>query len=175
MRILTNILLVLLLAALLISYQYNKVRSTIVTNIDTVIDYKTFTKYKKGDDIPFRILDTIYKTNHDTTFIIKDYNQAKEFVDSIKQDSNLFIIRDTISQNRIIGRSFEAKIQEKKIKITNTLQPTSKPILFLGLRSEVNTNIQYSANLYAKVGKKSLFSVGYGTNGYSFGYAFRIL
>ena len=169
-----NSVIFLLIIALFISYHYQKERTKIVTTIDTVINYKTFVNYKKGELIPFRVLDTIYKTSHDTTFIVQDYNAAKEYTDSIHQDSNLFVIRDTISQNKIIGRSFEAKIKEKTITITNTIQPSSKTVLFLGLRSDFNTKVQHSVNIYAKVGKKSLYSVGYGTNGLSLGYAIKL-
>jgi iron only hydrogenase large subunit-like protein len=75
---------------------------TVSTRIDTVLTTKTITKFIKGDKIRYKILDTINTENHDTTYIIKDYNQVKEFTDSIRQDSNLFVINDTISENRLI-------------------------------------------------------------------------
>ena len=63
------------------------------TKIDTVVTTKTLTKYIKGNKIPFKVLDTIftniYKEKHDTAYIVKDYNQVKEYTDSIKQENSL--------------------------------------------------------------------------------------
>jgi hypothetical protein len=157
-------------------------KSTVTkTKIDTVFTVKTFTKHTKGDRIPFKVLDTVitnvYIDKHDTTFIIKDYNQAKEFTDSIRQDSNLFVIKDTISQNRIIGRSFQSKIQEKTITITNNIQDKPKAALYIGIRSDVSidyNNINHNITLSLKTRKKGLFNVGYGMSGYSVGYSLKL-
>ena len=147
------------------------------STIDTVITYKTLTKYTKGDNIPYKILDTIYKTNYDTAYIVKDYSQAKEFIDSIRQDSNLYVIRDTISQNRIIGRSFQAKIQEKKITITNNIEIKPKASLYLGIRSDLTrdlSKVEHNISLSLKTRYKGLFNVGYGMSGYSLGYSIKL-
>jgi hypothetical protein len=147
------------------------------TTVDTVITYKTLTKYTKGDNIPYKILDTIYKTNYDTAYIVKDYSQAKEFIDSIRQDSNLYVIRDTISQNRIIGRSFQAKIQEKKITITNNIEIKPKASLYLGIRSDLTrdlSKVEHNISLSLKTRYKGLFNVGYGMSGYSLGYSIKL-
>ena len=160
----------------------DKKQSNIVTTtIDTIITTKTFNKYIKGDKISYKILDTIftniYKENHDTTYIVKDYNQAKEFTDSIRQDSNLFVIRDTISQNRIIGRSFQAKVQEKTITITNNIQDKPKSALYIGFRSDLSedmSKVEHNISLSFKTRQKGLFSVGYGMSGYSLGYSLKL-
>jgi hypothetical protein len=147
------------------------------TTVDTVVTYKTLTKYTKGDNIPYKILDTIYKTNYDTAYIVKDYSQAKEFIDSIRQDSNLYVIRDTISQNRIIGRSFQAKIQEKKITITNNIEIKPKASLYLGIRSDLTrdlSKVEHNISLSLKTRYKGLFNVGYGMSGYSLGYSIKL-
>jgi hypothetical protein len=154
-----------------------KQRNTFTKTIDTVTVVKRFEKFTKGDKIPYKILDTIYKQNYDTTYIVKDYNQAKEFTDSIRQDSNLFVIRDTISQNRIIGRSFQAKIQEKTITITNNIQPKPKSALYIGFRSDIRqdmSRVEHNISLSFKTRQKGLFSVGYGMSGYSIGYAIKL-
>jgi hypothetical protein len=151
------------------------------TKIDTVVITKTLTKYIKGDKIPFKVLDTIftniYKEKNDTVYIVKDYNQVKEYTDSIRQDSNLFVIKDTISENRIIGRSFQAKIQEKTIKITNNIQAKPKAALYIGIRSDLSTNyskVNYNISLSFKTRQRGLFSVGYGMSGYSLGYSLKL-
>jgi hypothetical protein len=154
-----------------------KNKTITTTTVDTVTVTKEFTKFTKGDKIPFKILDTIYKQNYDTTYIIKDYNQVKEFTDSIRQDSNIFIIRDTISQNRIIGRSFQAKIQEKTITITNNIQPKPKSALYIGIRSDISNDyskVNHNISLSFKTRQRGLFSVGYGMSGYSIGYSLKL-
>jgi len=158
-------------------FMSKKPKSIVTTKIDTVTVTKTFEKYTKGDKIPFKVLDTIYETTYDTAYIVKDYSQAKEFADTIKQDSNIYVIRDTISQNRIIGRSFKAKIQEKTITITNNIEVAPKAALYLGIRSDIARdlgNVNHNVSLNLKTRKKGLFSVGYGMSGYSIGYSIKL-
>jgi hypothetical protein len=98
-------------------------------------------------------------------------------LDSIRQDSNLFVITDTISQNRIIGRSFQAKIQEKTITITNNIESKSKAALYLGIRSDITRDlgkVNHNISLSFKTRQRGLFSVGYGMSGYSVGYAIKL-
>ena len=172
-----NGLIVLLILLSIFLFMAKKQRNTVTTTIDTVTVVKEFTKFTKGDKIPFKILDTIYKQNYDTTYIVKDYNQVKEFTDSIRQDSNLFVIKDTISQNRIIGRSFQAKIQEKTITITNNIQAKPKSALYIGFRSDISqdySKVEHNISLSFKTRQKGLFSVGYGMSGYSLGYSLKL-
>ena len=176
---LTRLVLVILLIVLilLIVGRKEKTHNIITTQIDTVVTTKTLTKYIKGNDIPFKILDTIFTNtkSYDTTYIVKDYNQAKEYTDSIKQDSNLYVIKDTISQNRIIGRSFQAKVQEKTITITNNIQAKNKVALYLGLRSDLNNEkMNHNITLSLKTRNKGLYSIGYGMSGYSIGYSLKL-
>ncbi len=170
------IFLLILMSVFLFSLK-RKNKTITTTTVDTVTVTKEFTKFTKGDKIPYKILDTIYKQNYDTTYIVKDYQQVKEFTDSIRQDSNLFVIRDTISQNRIIGRSFQAKIQEKTITITNNIQPKPKSALYIGFRSDIRqdmSRVEHNISLSFKTRQKGLFSVGYGMSGYSIGYAIKL-
>ena len=172
-----NVLIIVLLLLAIYFMGKKQVNTVTKTTIDTVTVTKQFTKFTKGDKIPFKILDTIYKKNYDTTYIVKDYNQAKEFTDSIRQDSNLFVIRDTISQNRIIGRSFKAKIQEKTITITNNIQAKPKSSLYIGFRSDLSNDMsrmEHNISLSFKTRQRGLFSVGYGMSGYSIGYAIKL-
>ena len=172
-----NGLIVALMLLSIFLFMAKKQRNTVTTTIDTVTVTKEFTKFTKGNKIPFKILDTIYKQSYDTTYIIKDYQQVKEFTDSIKQDSNLFVIKDTISQNRIIGRSFQAKIQEKTITITNNIQAKPKSALYIGFRSDISqdySKVEHNISLSFKTRQKGLFSVGYGMSGYSLGYSLKL-
>ena len=172
-----NGLIVILMLLSIFLFMAKKQRNTVTTTIDTVTVTKEFTKFTKGDKIPFKILDTIYKQSYDTTYIVKDYQQVKEFTDSIRQDSNLFVIKDTISQNRIIGRSFQAKIQEKTISITNNIQAKPKSALYIGFRSDLSqdmSKVEHNISLSFKTRKRGLFSLGYGMSGYSIGYAIKL-
>ena len=172
-----NGLIVALVLLSIFLFMAKKQRNTVTTTIDTVTVTQEFTKFTKGDKIPFKILDTIYKQSYDTTYIIKDYQQAKEYTDSIKQDSNLFVIKDTISQNRIIGRSFQAKIQEKTITITNNIQAKPKSALYIGFRSDISqdySKVEHNISLSFKTRQRGLFSVGYGMSGYSLGYSLKL-
>ena len=172
-----NGLIVALVLLSIFLFMAKKQRNTVTTQIDTVTVTKEFTKFTKGDKIPFKILDTIYKQSYDTTYIVKDYQQVKEFTDSIRQDSNLFVIKDTISQNRIIGRSFQAKIQEKTIIITNNIQAKPKSALYIGFRSDISqdySKVEHNISLSFKTRQRGLFSVGYGMSGYSLGYSLKL-
>ena len=172
-----NGLIVILMLLSIFLFMAKKQRNTVTTTIDTVTVTKEFTKFTKGDKIPYKVLDTIYKQSYDTTYIIKDYQQVKEFTDSIRQDSNLFVIKDTISQNRIIGRSFQAKIQEKTITITNNIQAKPKSALYIGFRSDISqdySKVEHNISLSFKTRQRGLFSVGYGMSGYSLGYSIKL-
>jgi hypothetical protein len=174
-----GIIFILVLVCLFLFELRIPTRTVTKTKIDTVFTVKTFTKHTKGDRIPFKVLDTIFTNtkSYDTTYIVKDYNQAKEYLDSIKQDSNLYVIKDTISQNRIIGRSFQAKIQEKTITITNNIEAKQKSALYLGIRSDITRDlgkVEHNISLSFKTRQRGLFSVGYGMSGYSVGYSLKL-
>jgi hypothetical protein len=113
----------------------------VITKIDTLVQLKEYTKYEKGKNIYHKVLDTIYRLDkvqiHDTAFIIKDYNQVVAYSDTIKRDSNVFIINDTISQNKIQSRGFKSTIAEKTITITKDIYHKPKNELYLGLVGDV--------------------------------------
>ncbi|MFY8248181.1 MAG: hypothetical protein ACOVJ5_00590, partial [Gloeomargaritales cyanobacterium] len=76
---------------------------------DTLYKNTYRNRYIKGDSIPFVIVAIDTTTIHDTVHILSDYMRIYAYSDTINQDSNIFVINDTISQNRIKSRSFEAK------------------------------------------------------------------
>ncbi len=168
-----NLLLIVLMAVVILllftAPKYGK--DTITIKTDTIINVKTLTKYKKGDSIPYEIIvqDSVLIPVHDTIRIINDYLQVKAYSDTIKIDSNTFYIQDTITQNKIIGRGFEAKLQEKTIYITNTIKPKTELLIGGELRN-FNNVLGASIGVGLKVPKKGLILVNYGTQGYSLGY-----
>jgi len=108
----------------------------VITLHDTLYTNVYINKYKKGDSIPYKVLDTIYTHISDTIRIISDYNQVKAYSDTIKKDSNIFVIDDTISQNRIISRGFKAKITEKTILTKEFYAEKPRYTLFWGIRGD---------------------------------------
>ena len=119
MKYLGTFLLISLVLILLNSKSIKETKTIVV--VDTAYMTKTITKYKKGDSIPFVILDTIYKQVHDTNYIVKDYSHFKAYIDTLKIDSSTIIINDTIGENRLVSRAYEANIKERTITITNTI------------------------------------------------------
>jgi hypothetical protein len=114
----------------------------VVTKIDTIIKTTTTTKYKKGNDIPFVVLDTLYHIDkvHDTIYIVNDYNKIKAYSDTLRINAdNSVYIQDTITQNKIIGRSYKANLSEKTITITNDIYHKPKNELFIGLIGDIRS------------------------------------
>lgn len=112
----------------------------VITKIDTILKDTTIIKYKKGNSIPFVVLDTLYQIDevHDTTYIVNDYNKIKAYSDTLRINAdNSVYIQDTITQNRIIGRSYKANLTQKTITITNDIYHKPKNELFMGLIGDI--------------------------------------
>jgi hypothetical protein len=103
---------------------------------DTTYKKVYISTYKKGNDIPFYIIDSVQVPVHDTIRIISDYMRIYAYSDTIKKDSNTFVIDDTISQNRIISRGFTAKLTEKTIHIKEYYAQKAKFGLYYGIRGD---------------------------------------
>ena len=111
---------------------------------DTVYLTNVTTRWLKGNSIPYVIIatdtvrDSVRYTVHDTVRIMTDYMRTYAYSDTIKVDSNTFVINDTISQNKIQSRGFEAKITEKTILTTITKESKPKNTLYLGFRGDLS-------------------------------------
>lgn len=110
----------------------------VITKIDTLIQIKEYTKYKKGRDIAYKVLDSIYIIDtsqvHDTAYIVKDYKEVKSYSDTLRIDTDNYVhIKDTISQNKILGRGYDAHFVQKTITITHDIYHKPKNELYLGL------------------------------------------
>lgn len=142
---------------------------------DTVYQQKTFTKYTKGKDIQSYIILTDTLPIHDTIRIIEDYNTTKAYIDTIRQDSNIFVIRDTISQNKILSRSFEANLREKTIVTKQLYVEKPKNALYLGFRGDFrpsNGLVVLSPSLMLSAKNKALIGLGLDLyNNGGFGYS----
>jgi hypothetical protein len=153
---------------------------SVIINTDTVYQQKTFTKFIKGKSIPFVVLDTTYLIDevHDTITIVKDYNQVKVYSDTIRIDSlGYAYIQDTISQNKIQGRSFKAEISEKTIYVTKTITPKPKKEVYLGILGDlraIDNKVGLGLGLGFKTAKNGLFTINATTNQYSLGYYIKL-
>jgi hypothetical protein len=153
---------------------------SVIIDTDTVYQQKTFTKYIKGKSIPFVVLDTTYLIDevHDTITIVKDYNQVKVYSDTMRIDSlGYAYIQDTISQNKIQGRSFKAEISEKTIYVTKTITPKPKSEVYLGVLGDLrafDNKVGLGLGLGYKTAKNGLFTVNATTNHYSLGYYIKL-
>jgi hypothetical protein len=105
---------------------------------DTVYQQKIITKYKQGKDIQSYIIltDTEKVYIHDTIKVLNDYYAVRAYNDTIYQDSNNFVITDTISQNKILSRSFKANLTEKTIITKQLYVEKPKNTLFWGFRGD---------------------------------------
>jgi hypothetical protein len=135
-----NILIVLLLIILAFfmfsNPKYIGTETITSVKVDTIYKHDTLIVYRKGKSIPFITLDTIYQIDqiHDTTYIVKDYLTTKAYSDTLRINTdNIVYIQDTISQNKIIGRSFIAHLTEKTIDKTTFIERKPKNQLFVGL------------------------------------------
>jgi hypothetical protein len=168
------ILLIVVILFLINSPSYTK--DQIIVKTDTVYQEKTFVKYKKGGLIPFVVLDTTFITNliHDTITIVKDYNQVKAYADSIRIDTQLSVfIYDTISQNKITGRSIGVNFKEKTIYVTNTIKAKDKTALYLGFLGDMrqdNRQMGIGIGMAIKTANKGVITLNATTNNYSLGY-----
>lgn len=151
-------------------------KPSVIVTTDTVYQQKTFTKYKKGDSIPFVVLDTTYLIDevHDTITIIKDYNQVKVYLDTMRIDSiGYAYIQDTISQNKIQGRGFSANFNLPTITITKVIEPKPKSEVYLGVLGDLrafDNKVGLGLGLGFKTAKNGLFTINATTNQYSLGY-----
>lgn len=138
------IVVLLALVAFFLITNNGKPVENIVIKYDTLYQQKTITQYKKGESIPYKVIvkDSIQNTIHDTTYIIKDYNTTRVYLDTLRIDTNNYVsIQDTISHNSIIGRSYIGHITEKTIQKTISIERQSKNALYLGFLGDFRQDI----------------------------------
>ena len=172
-----DIVITILIAIVIILFfrtsTYRKNDPIVLTQLDTVYQQKTFTKYTKGDSIPYIVLGVDTTTIHDTIKVLYDYSRIYSYSDTIKQDSNIFYIHDTITQNKLKGRSFKADLHEKTVFVTNNIYPKSKNEVYLGFLADLRSfdnKVGVGVGIGFKTAKNGLFSLSASTNGYSLSY-----
>ena len=167
---------ILIIAVLVLVLEPKKeTKPIVVTKYDTIVEIKNIVKYKRGESIPFVVLDTIYKIDevHDTIRIMSDYNRIYAYYDTLKLDSAQYVyVSDTISQNKILGRGYGGHFVEKTIRIETTkIMPPKFAVYWgvLGDYREFDKKIGFGFGLAFKMPKNGLFTLGATTNQYSIG------
>ena len=167
---------ILIIAVLVLVLEPKKeTKPIVITKYDTIVEVKNIVKYKRGESIPFVVLDTIVKVDevHDTIRIISDYNRIYAYYDTLKIDSVQYVyVSDTISQNKILGRGYGGHFVEKTIRIETTkIMPPKFAVYWgvLGDYREFDKKVGFGFGLAFKMPKNGLFTLGATTNQYSIG------
>jgi hypothetical protein len=167
---------ILIIAVLVLVMQPKKSNPPIIiTKYDTIVEIKNIVKYKRGQSIPFVVLDTIVKIDkvHDTIRIINDYSRIYAYYDTLKLDSAQYVyVSDTISQNKILGRGYGGHFVQKEIRIQTTkIMPPKFAVYWgvLGDYREFDKKVGFGFGLAFKMPKNGLFTLGATTNQYSLG------
>ena len=142
-----------------------------------VVDHKRDTTYitrdsiiyKKGKDIKVEVKVPVYvPANVDTQEILKDYFSRRFYIDTLDLGQKSFVIvKDTITENKILSRVFESSITERIINDTLFLVEPPKRQMFVGFQMGFDKKdiINYGGlSLIYKDKKDKLFGLGLGIN-----------
>jgi hypothetical protein len=137
--------------------------------IDTVVVDHFKTKYVKGEDIYHetivekekRVEVPVY-VKGDTIRVFQDYHKKVLYKDKLVLDNNLGTIEltDTISQNKIVGRKWNAQIKERTVTDTKIVKELPKNQVYAGISGIVgNSNILVGPQLTLKTKKDNIYGV----------------
>ena len=111
--------------------------------IDTVEVVKTKVVTKKGEDIYHETIvekEVIIPTIVDTQALLQDFFAKNIYKDTLNLPDSLGIVSliDTITQNKIFGRTFNASVKQRTIKETTIVKELPKTKVFYGLEGGFN-------------------------------------
>jgi hypothetical protein len=140
--------------------------------IDTVDVIKTKVVTKKGEDIYHETIvekEVLIPANVDTAALLKDYYSKVLYKDVLVLPDSLgtVAVTDTISQNKILGRTFNASVKQRTIKETMIVKEPAKTQLYYGLNGGFNkTDVVTSvgAGLILKTKKDKIYQFTLGVN-----------
>jgi len=124
-------------------------------DIDTVDIVKTKIVTKKGEDIYHETIvekEVIIPAIIDTLALLKDYYSKVLYKDVLVLPDSLGTVdvTDTISQNKIFGRTFNANIKQRIIKETTIVKELPKTQVYYGITGGFN-KVDVVSNLGAGV------------------------
>jgi hypothetical protein len=139
-------------------------------DIDTFEVVKTKVVTKKGEDIYHETIvekEIIIPAVVDTAALLKDYYSKVLYKDVLVLPDSLgtIAVTDTISQNKIWGRTFDAKVKQREIKETLIVKELPKTQVYYGLtggfnKEDVISNV--GAGLIIKTKKDKIYNLGVG-------------
>jgi hypothetical protein len=139
-------------------------------DIDTFEVVKTKVVTKKGEDIYHETIvekEVVIPAIVDTQALLKDYYSKVLYKDVLVLPDSLGTVSviDTISQNKIWGRTFDAKVKERTIKETMIVKELPKTQVYYGFtggfnKEDVVSNV--GAGLLVKTKKDKIYQVGVG-------------
>ena len=147
-----------------------KAYEVIKHNIDTIDIVKTKVVTKKGEDIYHEtIKEVIIPTIVDTQALLHDYFAKNIYKDTLQLPDSLGTIAmiDTITQNKILGRTFNASVKQRTIKETMIVKELPKTQVYYGLtggfnKADVVSNV--GAGLLIKTKKDKIYNLGVGVS-----------
>jgi hypothetical protein len=136
--------------------------------IDTIDIVKTQIVTKKGEDIYHEtIKEVIIPTIVDTQALLQDFFAKNIYKDTLQLPDSLGTIAmiDTITQNKILGRTFNASVKQRTIKETTIVKELPKTKLFYGFeggfnKADVVSHLGFGVLVNTK--KDKMFHLGLG-------------
>ena len=141
-------------------------------DIDTFEVVKTKVVTKKGADIYHETIvekEVIIPAVVDTAALLKDYYSKVLYKDVLVLPDSLgtVAVTDTISQNKILGRTFDAKVKERTIKETLIVKEPARNQVYYGLNGGFNKADVVSsvgAGIMLKTKKDKIYQFTLGVN-----------
>jgi hypothetical protein len=136
--------------------------------VDTFMTTRDSIVYRKGKDIYHEtVIHDRIPTNADTIAIIDDYFNKRIYHDTLKLADSIgtVTIADSISQNRLIGRVWHAKVHKYVINNTTIVKDLPKSQLYFGLNMgfDKTSVVNYAGPaLLLKTKADHVYSVGVG-------------
>ena len=149
-----------------------KAYEVIKHDIDTIDIVKTKVVTKKGEDIYHETIvekQVVIPAVIDTMALLKDYYSKVLYKDTLVLPDSLGTVSllDTISQNKILGRTFNASVKQRTIKETMIVKELPKTKVFYGLEGGFNKADFVSsvgAGVLINTKKDKIFQLGLGVN-----------
>jgi len=136
--------------------------------IDTVEVVKTKVVTKKGEDIYHEtIKEVTIPAIVDTQALLHDYFAKNIYKDTLQLPDSLGIVSliDTITQNKILGRTFNASVKQRVIKETTIVKELPKTQVYYGFTggfNKVDVVSSIGAGALIKTKKDKIYQLGIG-------------
>jgi hypothetical protein len=136
--------------------------------IDTFEIVKTKVVTKKGEDIYHEtIKEVIIPTIVDTQALLQDYFAKNIYKDTLQLPDSLGTVSliDTITQNKILGRTFNASVKQRVIKETTIVKELPKTQVYYGFTggfNKVDVVSSIGAGALIKTKKDKIYQLGIG-------------